>query len=187
MNIDLLKKLTRLANNNPNDNEANLAARKVCKMLEEGNWSLNNTPPPPPKAPFRPTYEESIFNEMFRRAREDAERYRKQEEQYNRDQAEQDRKRREAQKERETPFREKGPFTGTGSWFNARHDYWDPVKVKENPFTGEGGPKSNAYTKKEKRPLECTRCHKKQETGYVGNLYVCTTCVWEEYMKQRGP
>lgn len=36
MNLDLLKKLVRLANNNPNDNEANLAARKVCKMIEEG-------------------------------------------------------------------------------------------------------------------------------------------------------
>jgi hypothetical protein len=40
MNLDLLKKLTRLANNNPNDNEANLAARKVCQMLEKSNWSL---------------------------------------------------------------------------------------------------------------------------------------------------
>ncbi len=40
MNIDLLKKLTRLANNNPNENEANMAARKVCIMLQEGNWEL---------------------------------------------------------------------------------------------------------------------------------------------------
>lgn len=40
MKLDLLKKLTRLANNNPNDNEANLAARKVCRMLEEANFVL---------------------------------------------------------------------------------------------------------------------------------------------------
>jgi hypothetical protein len=40
MKLELLKKLTRLANNNPNDNEANLAARKVCKMLEEGKFQL---------------------------------------------------------------------------------------------------------------------------------------------------
>lgn len=34
MNFDLIKKLIRLANNNPNENEANLAARKVCSMLD---------------------------------------------------------------------------------------------------------------------------------------------------------
>lgn len=43
MNLDLLKKLTKLANHNPNENESNLAARKVCKMLEECDWNLNNT------------------------------------------------------------------------------------------------------------------------------------------------
>lgn len=43
MNLDLLKKLTRLANNNPNENEANLAARKVCKLLEENNFKFSET------------------------------------------------------------------------------------------------------------------------------------------------
>lgn len=33
MNIELIQKLIKLANNNPNENEANLAARKVCKLL----------------------------------------------------------------------------------------------------------------------------------------------------------
>jgi len=43
MNIDLLKKLVRLATNNPNDNEANLAARKVCKMLLKDDFkSIGN-------------------------------------------------------------------------------------------------------------------------------------------------
>ncbi len=40
MNLDLLKKLTKLANHNPNDHEANSAARRVCKMLEECNFTL---------------------------------------------------------------------------------------------------------------------------------------------------
>lgn len=31
----MIQKLIKLANNNPNDNEANLAARKVCKMLAD--------------------------------------------------------------------------------------------------------------------------------------------------------
>jgi len=55
MNLDLLKKLVKLANNNPNDNEANLAARRVCKMLDNyqfdngsilyGQSKVNYTPP----------------------------------------------------------------------------------------------------------------------------------------------
>lgn len=40
MTLDQLKKLVRLANNNPNDHEANAAARKVCRTLEENKFSL---------------------------------------------------------------------------------------------------------------------------------------------------
>lgn len=42
MNLDKLKSLIRLANNNPNENEANLAARKVCKIIAEENFKLLN-------------------------------------------------------------------------------------------------------------------------------------------------
>src|SRR5262245_51973348 len=56
--LELLQKLTRLANNNPNDNEANLAARKVCKMLEEGKWNIPSAPAKPienrPKSTWEP-------------------------------------------------------------------------------------------------------------------------------------
>jgi hypothetical protein len=38
MKLEILKKLIALANNNPNDNEANLAARKVCKALIEDKY-----------------------------------------------------------------------------------------------------------------------------------------------------
>lgn len=41
--LETLKKLTALANNNPNENEANLAARKVCKMLADSNFILSVT------------------------------------------------------------------------------------------------------------------------------------------------
>lgn len=43
MNLDLLKKLIKLANNNPNEHEANSAARRVCKMIEENNFNFNET------------------------------------------------------------------------------------------------------------------------------------------------
>lgn len=42
MNLDLLTKLVRLANNNPNENEANLAARKVCRMIEENKFQFGS-------------------------------------------------------------------------------------------------------------------------------------------------
>ena len=38
--FERLKKLVALANNNPNDNEANFAARKVCKILAEKNFAF---------------------------------------------------------------------------------------------------------------------------------------------------
>lgn len=40
MNLDRLKALIRLANNNPNDHEANLAARKACKLIAEDDFAI---------------------------------------------------------------------------------------------------------------------------------------------------
>ena len=40
MNIDLIIKLAKLANNNPSEHEANSAARRVCKLLAEGNFEF---------------------------------------------------------------------------------------------------------------------------------------------------
>lgn len=45
MNLDRLKALIRLANNNPSEHEANLAARKVCKILAENSFALLNPQP----------------------------------------------------------------------------------------------------------------------------------------------
>lgn len=44
MNIELLIKLCRLANNNPNENEANSAARRACKLIEEGEYKFSDEP-----------------------------------------------------------------------------------------------------------------------------------------------
>lgn len=40
MNLDRLKSLIRLANNNPNEHESNLAARKACKIIAENDFAL---------------------------------------------------------------------------------------------------------------------------------------------------
>lgn len=62
MKLDILKKLIALANNNPNDNEANFAARKACKALVEHKYieqltdivKVPNNPPPRPTPPKSP-------------------------------------------------------------------------------------------------------------------------------------
>ena len=48
--FERLKKLVALANNNPNDNEANLAARKVCRILAEKNFAFIQVRTEAPKA-----------------------------------------------------------------------------------------------------------------------------------------
>lgn len=73
MNIKLIEKLAKLANNNPNENEANMAARKVCKLLAEGNFKFTNEPIIYPKPPFQQpstniTYDyiQEMMNQMQR-------------------------------------------------------------------------------------------------------------------------
>lgn len=86
IDLERLKKLVRLANNNPNEHEANLAARKACKMIQDGNFEFTNKVPtnPPPSTPkqqstnpnpnpnvYRSPYDNyysgySIFEEFFR-------------------------------------------------------------------------------------------------------------------------
>lgn len=65
MNLDLIQKLIRLANNNPNDNEANLAARKACKMLED--YQFNATPKVSPKVTVKPQspYQRPTYDGAF--------------------------------------------------------------------------------------------------------------------------
>lgn len=43
LNTDRVEKLARLANNNPNEHEANLAARMVCRLLEASGFQYPAT------------------------------------------------------------------------------------------------------------------------------------------------
>lgn len=65
MDTDLLKKLIKLANNNPNENEANLAARKVCKMIEADNYNLVGGDQVRRTPPIRPR-QSGTWNDIFR-------------------------------------------------------------------------------------------------------------------------
>jgi len=195
MNLDLLTKLVRLANNNPNDNEANLAARKVCKMIESANFQFGSkgTAPKtaagkvrvryenqgvwskPPDGPRDPFFTD-ILHEMWKKMRDEQEKIKK--ESY----------------DKETK----------GTWKDIKIDF-EPSPKQEEFFRGGnvgGGKQERFYTgvdwdenywsephKKEKeiRPLECKRCHKSVETGFVGppQMFTCTPCQWEEYQEER--
>lgn len=62
MNLDRLLKLLKLANHNPNDSEANSAARAASRMLGEENYKwledAKKNGGRPPKAPGEPTIRE---------------------------------------------------------------------------------------------------------------------------------
>jgi len=60
MNIDLIIKLARLANENPNENEANLAARKVCKLIKAAEYKFNGT------TQSKPTGRPTTWNDVTR-------------------------------------------------------------------------------------------------------------------------
>jgi hypothetical protein len=135
MNLDLLKKLTRLANNNPNENEANLAARKVCKMLAECDWKLTEDV----KSPREPQYKDSPITyeavmEMIRNMnqqqynyasqnnqydQQDQARAREQREKYWRERARQDRE------ARENAEQEKRDNYYTGYRPGKKNPFWD--------------------------------------------------------------
>lgn len=167
MNLDLIKKLIRLANNNPNDNEANLAARKACRLIEEGKFNFNelkpvridNITPPPQQA--------TTWNDVKRSTEPEFK-----------------------------SSRQHNPNSWTGFKFSqAQQDFFDRYMRRDwetpkytppssySPFTSD---RNEPPKPKEKRPLECTKCHKTVDTAYVGNLFVCTTCVWDEYKQRTG-
>lgn len=52
MKLELIIKLVKLANNNPNENEANSAARRVCKLIAEGDFKFVEDKSPKPKEPL---------------------------------------------------------------------------------------------------------------------------------------
>lgn len=74
MDLDLLKKLINLANNNPNDHEANSAARRVCKMIAEGNYDFMNTQTPPKQASGRTAWDvvNDYMNQRYSQAQQNS-------------------------------------------------------------------------------------------------------------------
>lgn len=171
--LEKINSLIRLANNNPNEHEANLAARKVCRMLESFHeWIMlgapktaadkinqartwndvtRSTEPQWRSKPQEPPDEESpfetIFEDMFRRVK-----YR--------------------------------PFTGGFDWAKAPHKdapeepVWGPEsdhpKARYNPFTGEKEPRKQEIRK-------CVKCGLEIPTYRINeNPWICNPCHWKD-------
>lgn len=167
MNIDLLKKLVRLANNNPNEHEANAAARRACKLIEEGNFALPTTstttkptpapgwepikkPPPPPKRPEPPRRPPVAdpFASMFYDEVSDID-PRIFDEIFNR------------QRRRQDYNPRTNPFTGS--------PFTDPIQSGNI-----------------KRIINCSECGQPRETRFRGipEGFVCMECRGKEYQKK---
>lgn len=157
MNLDLITKLAKLANNNPNENEANAAARKVCRLLAEGHFKFVQdvvvTPPKPsvnPKASSQSVYTKQTawdwMQDYLRREYENGPR--------------------------------KSPFE------YAIHP--DDVSAEQkkyygNPFT------EHYYTERESKNLRCKVCGIYKTTEFVGHAsqYICMECIGKEAFKDK--
>jgi hypothetical protein len=126
MNYDLIIKLAKLANNNPNDNEANMAARKVCKLLAESNFNFTthngddsrrrpSNPPPPSRSPYHDL--EEMVREMNRQKEAQQRR---------------DAENRRAQTEYEESEKRRKKTEWDNPWTHTEYEYWD--KNYSDPF-----------------------------------------------------
>ena len=157
MNLELLIKLVKLANNNPNDNEANLAARKVCKMIAEANFQFPGNGHRV-DARARPFDVGDIF------------------EQFRRDVEEQTRR----ESERSERRREREANAYSSVWdipYQESASDWTPPRYSPPPRQNPPPPRP------EKRPLQCTKCGNTIMTGFVGvpQAFVCNKCHWQNY------
>lgn len=73
MNYKLIEKLAKLANNNPNEHEANLAARKVCQLLAEADFKFIKEELSSPNIESNITYKD-VF-EMMQKMRKNQSEY----------------------------------------------------------------------------------------------------------------
>lgn len=200
INLDLLKKYTRLANNNPNEHEANVAARRVCKMLEEANWNLGTIVPPikpivqPTSNPgpkdsdwvrnnWKPTQAQEDF---FREGRWKPPNWKPAgTSEYQQAQAQ------EHARQKQKDY--------VGDWYSYYDEmgdlgdaFWEKIKGNtKNPYQRYTEPpsppdSSAKYDKNNKKILKCTICREDHNTGYIGHpgTYICNRCQWETFINK---
>lgn len=182
MNYDLITKLAKLANNNPNENEANLAARKVCKLLAEGKFEFAVWPikinqqqqrpnPSPEKQQQAPSSwgfgfgtnpsSDNPFNDFFRGRRYAWEGFGKEPKEYTIP--------RDPPKTASQTNKEKDPF-------------WQPSqKQYDYVFYDEITPNND------KRSLKCKTCGHTKVTRFRGlaDIWECMECRGNAYEREK--
>ena len=182
MDTNLIIKLIKLANNNPNDNEANLAARKVCKMLTDYKF-------PAPAVMDK----DSLLNDIFQASKRQEAYYKGQNSWYTPGRPPPGNTREAKQGEKETaskphadnpnadPFREyREKWAGikyTDEFFDEAYEEFMKSKWKKE--------ESNPYAENIKRNLKCKTCGHTKATRFRGSSdnWVCMECRGKEYMK----
>lgn len=168
MNLDLLIKLVKLANNNPSEHEANSAARRACKLIAEGNYDFGQPKTAQQKVNIKPQGSwtgfggsyggnpyadiEEMMREMQRQKQADA-----------------DARRRAQQNTHEPGFGGYRPSDAQNAYYNYR------------PGRGFEG-----QEKKPKVRRDCSRCGINVETNSKAQVFVCSICLWKAYQESEN-
>lgn len=158
----LIVKLIKLANNNPNENEANLAARKVCKMIADADYKFGNT-----NKPKVNDYANSNIYPRWDDLSPIYDYFRKQREQYEREKQEREKRAEQNKSHSSKSYGPYGPYS---------YDY-------ERVYNYEW---SEPKPKKERRKLKCRTCNKVKETVFIGleEAFECYECTWNAYTRE---
>lgn len=168
MNLELLKKLVKLANNNTNDNEANSAARRACRLIEESKFDFKEDPKQL-NVRFNPDVFNSIFDELFKNSGMPFKN-----KNYSAVGVDDD-----GTVRVKTPPRYK------------THNAEPPTPKYETIFEDAVYPKwwhyinrgTNPKSSKPKIKKKCSKCGNIKDTIFVGPeaLFICQDCTWEPY------
>jgi hypothetical protein len=184
MNLDQLIKLAKLANNNPNEHEANAAAHKVCRIIEAGNYKFTQQEPAGSAGPRtwndvrrseEPFWRDTAnpFADIINRMRKEEERVKKEQDSRQRD---------EQEKRRAETFR-------TG--FYSSVDWGTPPKPPRQPmnwtWTGEDPDSKKRYKKDYvQKNRDCTSCNTTKLTTDESEPYICSNCQWIKWGEERS-
>lgn len=170
MNLKLLEKLVRLANNNPNEHEANLAARRACKLIQEANFKFlpDNTESKPAETI---TWNDVVRStEPFWRGFKGGS---------------------AGGGKSEPRTTAPRPEEYVRNWEYVNWARGNPfVGVEYEPvFTGKTTDTTKRWDRQNKttRRLKCKTCSQTKDTIFVGaeELFECNECQWEAYRRTK--
>lgn len=210
MNLELLKKLVRLANNNPNEHEANAASRRACKMIAENDFAIFKNSVENLQDQYTVRTPPQTYADV-RRSAEPEFKSKPQETSYAKGPFDSDAFRDLFNRATRNPFYRSSSYWEAGDYRNIKcrvcHKYKDTEFVeKESEFMcSECMGKANTEPKyhpndakyyeqrkkrgfgDEKQPLKCKTCGQIKLTLFIGlpDLFECNFCQWTAFEKDR--